>query len=195
MHDTGNVMEDVRFVGGRYGIWTRTPSPGWQFTAIDVSFEGQREAAIRETAAGLTLIRPTFRNVPTAVTIDAGAHDELWVKDARLEDVSGPAVVDQPRDQPAHARSTWSTSSAGNVPDVRDGCATAAGRSRRRRPIYDVRTFSHGLHYADLDAPGVTESRFDAAPLSTLPAPVASDLVPLPPARHLGERADARREG
>ena len=71
VHDTGNVMEDVRFFGGQYGIWTRTPSPGWQFTAVDAYFEGQREAAIRETAAGLTLIRPHFRNVPTAISIDA----------------------------------------------------------------------------------------------------------------------------
>lgn len=71
VHDTGNVMEDVRFFGGQYGIWTRTPSPGWQFMAVDAYFEGQREAAIRETAAGLTLVRPRFRKVPTAVTIDA----------------------------------------------------------------------------------------------------------------------------
>ena len=93
VHDTGNVMEDVRFFGGQYGIWTRTPSPGWQFMAVDAYFEGQREAAIRERAAGLTLVRAHFRNVPTAVSIDAESHDELWVKDARLEDVTGPAFV------------------------------------------------------------------------------------------------------
>ena len=72
IHDTGNVMEDVRFFGGQYGLWTRTPSPSWQFMAVDVVFEGQREAAIRETMAGLTLVRPHFRNVPTAISIDDG---------------------------------------------------------------------------------------------------------------------------
>ena len=70
VHDTGNVMEDVRFFGGQYGIWTRTPSPGWQFTGVDLYFEGQTGAAIRDRAAGLTLVRPHFRNVPTAVSID-----------------------------------------------------------------------------------------------------------------------------
>ncbi len=70
VHDSGNVMEDVRFFGGDYGVWSRTPSPGWQLTLVDSYFEGQREAAIRETAAGLTLIRPRFRSVPSAVTID-----------------------------------------------------------------------------------------------------------------------------
>ena len=29
IHETGNVIEDVRFMGGRYGIWTSTPSP-WE---------------------------------------------------------------------------------------------------------------------------------------------------------------------
>ena len=45
VHEGGNVMEDVRCFGGRYGIWTSKPSPGWQFTVIDAVFEGQREAA------------------------------------------------------------------------------------------------------------------------------------------------------
>ncbi len=47
IHDSGNVAEDVHFHGGRYGIWTQRPSPGWQFTVVDAAFEGQREAAMR----------------------------------------------------------------------------------------------------------------------------------------------------
>ena len=47
VHDTGNVMEDVHFYGGDYGIWTQTPSPSWQFIAVDATFEGQRVTAIR----------------------------------------------------------------------------------------------------------------------------------------------------
>src|SRR5512143_2556905 len=93
VHEGGNVAEDVRFVGGEYGIWTGTPSPGWQYTLLDARFEGQRQAAIRERAAGLTLIRPSFRRVPTAIEIEEGQPDDLFVKDARFEDVSGPAVI------------------------------------------------------------------------------------------------------
>jgi len=100
VHDTGNVMEDVRFFGGQYGIWTRIPSPGWQFTAVDAYFEGQTEAAIRETMAGLTLVRPSFKNVPTAISIDAGSYDELWIKDGRMENISGPAVIVSLEDNP-----------------------------------------------------------------------------------------------
>src|SRR5712671_5012181 len=85
VHDTGNVMEDVHFHGGEYGIWTQRASPGWQFTAVDATFDGQRTAAIRERAAGLTLVRPRFANVPTAVAIEPAFHDELWIKDGRME--------------------------------------------------------------------------------------------------------------
>ncbi len=76
----GNEAEDLHFYGGRYGILTEQTSPGWQFTLIDSSFEGQRESAIREHEAGLTLIRDSFRNVPEAIDIDAGYPDQLWVK-------------------------------------------------------------------------------------------------------------------
>ena len=64
IHDGGNVAQDVHFFGGQYGIWTRKPSPGWQFSVIDATFEGQREAAIREHEAGLTLVRPQFKMFP-----------------------------------------------------------------------------------------------------------------------------------
>jgi sugar lactone lactonase YvrE len=194
VHDTGNLMEDVRFFGGRYGIWTRTPSPSWQFTAIDVSFEGQREAAIRETAAGLTLIRPSFRNVPTAVTIDADDHDELWIKDARLENVSGPAVIVGLEANPRTQVNMENVVCRG-VPTfakLRDSGRTFSAPGA----IYEVRTFSHGLHYDDIGAPGSMESRFDAVPLPAMPPPVASDLVPLPSAetwvnlRSLGAKGD-----
>ncbi len=32
LHDVGNEAEDLHFYGGQYGIMTRKPSPGWQFT-------------------------------------------------------------------------------------------------------------------------------------------------------------------
>lgn len=194
VHDTGNVMEDVRFFGGRYGIWTRTPSPSWQFTAVDAYFEGQREASIREWAAGLTLIRPHFRNVPTAIAIDPNFHDELWIKDARLEDVSGPAVIISLEENPRTQVNMENVVCRG-VPTfakLRESGTLFAGPSG----TYEVRVFSHGLSYADIGAPAVMKDVFDAVPLQTMPPPVKSDLVPLPPGntwvnlRALGAKGD-----
>jgi hypothetical protein len=89
----GNEAEDLHFFGGRYGILTEKTSPAWQFTLIDSTFEGQRDAAIREHEAGLTLIHDTFSNLPTAIEIDPQYSDELWAKDCRFENVSGAVVI------------------------------------------------------------------------------------------------------
>jgi hypothetical protein len=148
VHETGNVMEDVSFHGGQYGIWTQTPSPGWQFTAVDATFEGQREAAIRERAAGLTLIRPWFRNVPTAISIDPESHDELWVKDGRFEDISGAAVIVS-LEQNARTEINMENAICRRVP------VFATFRESGRKvaapgEVYEVKTFSHGLHFSDI---------------------------------------------
>ena len=194
VHDTGNVMEDVRFVGGRYGIWTRTPSPGWQFTAVDAHFEGQREAAIRERAAGLTLIRPHFQNVPTAVSIDAGFHDELWVKDGRMEDISGPAVIISLEDN-ARTEINLENIACRRVPTfarLRESGKTFAGPAE----MYEVKAFSHGWHYADVGAAPQVKDVFETSALKTMPEPARSDLIPLPPSdtwvnlRSLGAKGD-----
>ncbi len=93
LYQVGNEAEDLHFYGGRYAILTENTSPAWQFTLIDSSFEGQRESAVREHEAGLTLIRDVFRNVPTAIDLDPGYPDQLWVKDSRFENITGPMVV------------------------------------------------------------------------------------------------------
>jgi len=91
--EVGNVGQDLRFLGGRYGIITTNTSPFWPYTLIDSFFEGQREAAIREHQAGLTVVRTTFRDVPIGISIDPGYSDQLWLKDARFENVRTAAVL------------------------------------------------------------------------------------------------------
>ena len=194
VHETGNVMEDVSFHGGQYGIWTNTPSPGWQFTAVDASFEGQREAAIRERAAGLTLVRPRFREIPTAISIDANSNDELWVKDGRFEDISGQAVIVSLEENP-RTEINFEDAVCRHVPlfaQFRESGrkVTAPG------DVYAVKTFSHGLHFSDIGTAGEIKDIFEAAPLAVMPAPVKSDLPDLPPReswvniRSLGAKGD-----
>ncbi len=194
VHDTGNVMEDVRFFGGQYGIWTRTPSPGWQFTAVDAYFEGQREAAIRDNRAGLTLIRPHFHRVPTAISIDEGQPDELWVKDGRMEEISGPAVIIGLEHAPNNEINMENVVCR-QVPvfaTVRESGRESAGPAE----MYEVRTFSHGLYYADIGAEPETRHIFETVSLSAMPEPISSDLFPLPPGdtwvniRELGAKGD-----
>ena len=98
----GNEAEDLHFHGGRYGVLTEKTSPAWQFTLLDSTFDGQREAAIREHEAQLTLAHDTFRNVPTAIDIDQGYPDELWVTECRFEHIAHAADRYQRRTESAH---------------------------------------------------------------------------------------------
>ncbi len=93
VYQAGNVMEDVHFVGGRYGIVTEKTSPAWQFTLLDSSFTGQRDAAIREHEVDLTLVNVAIATRPVGIEIDRGYGDSLWGKDVRFEQVSRAGVV------------------------------------------------------------------------------------------------------
>jgi Pectate lyase superfamily protein/SMP-30/Gluconolactonase/LRE-like region len=179
IRDGGNIAQDVHFYGGQYGIWTRKPSPGWQFTLIDATFEGQREAAIREHEAGLTLIRPQFKNVPTAIAIDPQYSEELWIKDGRMENVTGPAVIISNED---NARTEI------NMENIvcRNVSIFAAYRESGKHfigpgEIYAVQIFSHGLQYQDIGSAPAIRDVYEAAVLSELPSPVKSDILDLPP--------------
>ena len=179
IHDGGNVAQDLHFYGGQYGIWTRKPSPGWQFTIIDSTFEGQSKAAIREHEAGLTLIRPTFKNVPAAIDIDQRYSDELWIRDARMENISGPAITISNEKNPRTEINAENVI-CNNVPvfvRFRDSGTRTSFPSK----MYSVRIFSHGLHFTDIgDTPSI-RTTFDAQEIATLPAPVKSDILDLPP--------------
>ena len=198
IHDGGNVAEDVHFYGGQYGIWTRKPSPGWQFTVIDATFEGQREAAIREHEAGLTLIRPQFKNVPTAISIDPQYSDELWVKDGRMENITGPAIIIS-NENNARTEINMENVVCRKVP------VFAAYRESGRNvaapaEIYEVKTFSHGLQYRDVGAVGTIQDSYESGALSALPRAVKSDILELPPIntwvniRSLGAKGDGRTD-
>src|SRR3984893_5487983 len=202
IHDGGNVAIDLHFHGGQYGIWTRKPSPGWQFTVIDSRFEGQTEAAIREHEAGLTLIRPEFKNVPTAVSIDANYADELWIKDGRFENISGPALVISNENSPRTEINAENLVFR-NVPlvaEFRESGKKLRGPSEQ----FVVKTFSHGFHIDDIAVPSAGPNQiqtvFEAASLAHLPAPVPSDIPDLPPmgswvnVRELGAHGDAKTD-
>jgi Gluconolactonase len=178
LHDVGNEAEDLHFYGGQYGIMTRKPSPGWQFTLLDSTFQGQSVAAIKEHEAGLTLIRDHFKNVPTAISIDPGYSDELWVKDARLEDISGPAVMIS-NERNAHTEI--------NLEDIicRHVSLFAEFRESGKKiigpgEIYKVSHFTHGLTFANAGTTPEIKTAIDARILSALPAPIPSDIPSVP---------------
>ena len=177
--EIGNEGEDLHFYGGRYGILTDKTSPAWQYTLIDSTFEGQRDAAIREHEAGLTLIRDVFRKVPTAIDIDPEYSDELWVKDCRFESVSKAAVIISNEKSPL-TEIGFENSVLKDAPTLalfRESGKTVVGKGT----IYQVRSFNYGLIVPGEGMMGTVGMLYDAVPLSTLPAPLPPAIPLLPP--------------
>ena len=193
----GNEAEDLRIYGGRYGILTEKTSPAWQFTLIDSLFDGQREAAIREHEAGMTLIRDSFRRTPTAIAIDPDYSDELWVKDSRFEHISSAAVVISNEQSPL-TEIGFDNAICADVPNFAryQSGRTVAGAGA----IYRVRNFSHGLIIPGEGQMGQIGAQFDAAPLAAAPPAMAPAIRLLPPTetwvnvRTLGVAGDGKTD-
>jgi sugar lactone lactonase YvrE len=178
VHEVANEAEDLHFHGGQYGILARKPSPAWQFTLIDSTFDGQREAAIRENEAGLTLVHDEFRNLPTAVSIDPHYSDQLWIKDTRFENITGPAVVisnETSRMTEINSENVFCK----HVPIFAK--LRESGREfRQATDTYQVSVFSHGLGVAYPGALAAFQTRFEASPIAALPPAPAPAIAALP---------------
>ena len=190
IYQAGNEAEDLHFYGGRYGIVSEKTSPAWQFTLIDSTFEGQREAAIREHEVDLTLVNTTITDTPTGIDIDRGYSDSLWGKDVRFERISKAAVVISNENSP-FTQIGFDNATAVSVPvfaRFRDSGKTvnAPGAS------YRVKAFNYGL---TIDGPGQMghfATNLQAEALKALPAPRGPVLPALPP---VAEWADVRSLG
>ncbi len=178
LKDIGNEVEDLHFHGGQVGIITKRSAPGWPILVIDCTFEGQSEAAISCDEAGLAVVRPHFKNVPTAISIVPDKPDELWLSDARLENITGPALIISNQNN-ARIQINARNIVCRNVPVLakfRETGKTIAGIAS----TYVVEQFSHGLHITGLGADRQIKTTFEAHEVTKLPAPVKSDIPGLP---------------
>lgn len=196
--EAGNEAEDLRFFGGQYGIITGRPSPGWQFTLLDSLFDGQRKAAIKEHEAGLTLVHDEFRNVPRAISIEAGYGDELWVKDARFENIRGPAITIGNEFNPTTEINAEDVVCQG-VP-VFAWFRESGRRELAKSETYAVKYFSHGLTMPRLGARPEIQTRYIASALPGLPSPGPPAIRSLPPEstwvnlKSLGAKGDGKTD-
>jgi len=175
----GNEMENVRFFGGDFGIITTKPSPSWPFVLMDATFSGQRVAAIQTEEAGMTIIRGQFKDVPTAVLVPPDRAEELFIRDSRFEDISGPALVISDEH---NARPQFNLV---DVVAVRTPVLAAFRGSGRKiagpSPAYLVNSFTHGNHLADLGATPKVDTTHDLRPLAAVPPLVPTEIPALPP--------------
>ena len=198
VYQAGNVMKDVHFHGGRYGIVTEKTSPAWQFTLIDSTFDGQRDAAIREHEVDLTLVNVAIRDTPVGIEIDRGYSDSLWGKDVRFENVSRAGVVIS-NENNDFTQIGFDNAVASNTPvfaRFRESGRTVAGKGR----AYKVGSFSYGLAVPGLGKMGEYKTEADVTALSALPAAPVQAVRATPPlsewtnVKDLGVKGDGRTD-
>ncbi|OAN56652.1 glycosyl hydrolase family 28-related protein [Sphingobium sp. TCM1] len=198
LYHVANEAEDLHFKGGRYGILAEKPSPAWPFALVDATFEGQREAAIREHEAGLTLVNVAFRNVPVGIEIDRGYGDWLWGQDVRFENVSKAGVIIS-NESNVYTQVGFQNVLAANTPTFarfRESGRTVAGAGA----AYKVSSFTHGLTLPGLGRIGEYKTEMQAERVASLPAPAAPAIRPLPPVsewvsvRTFGAKGDDRTD-
>ena len=198
LYQVANLGENLHFRGGRYGILAEKTSPAWPFALIDSTFEGQRDAAIREHEAGLTMVNVSFRNTPVGIEIDRGYGDWLWGQDIRFDNVTKAAVVIS-NEGNVYTQVGFQNAVATRTPvfaRFRDSGRTVAGKGA----AYRVAAFSYGLTLPGVGQMGRYETRFDAAPTAASRAVPPRVVRPLPPvaewvnARTLGARGDDRTD-
>lgn len=178
VYQAGNVIENVHFKGGRYGIVTEKTSPAWQFTLLDSTFDGQRDAAIREHEARLTMVNVAIRDTPVGIEIDRGYGDSLWGKDVRFERVSRAGVVISNEDN-VFTQIGFEDALAVDSPvfaRFRDSGRTIAGKGN----AYKVASFSYGLAIPELGHLGKYATDADIKPLPAMPARRAPAIRDLP---------------
>lgn len=178
MFDVGNEMEDVRFYGGDYGIYTFKPSPGWQFMMVDTYFEGQRKAAIRSQESGLTIVRMTVKNVPTVIETNPDFYEKLFMEDSRLENISGPAFVIS-NENNAYTQISLRNIDCKKVP-VLVGFRTSGRQIAGPGELYKIKALNHGLQMTAIDSKPVQTTTQDIEVLKTEPVPVQKDIPVFP---------------
>ncbi|EJL34342.1 glycosyl hydrolase family 28-related protein [Novosphingobium sp. AP12] len=198
LYHVANEAEDLHFKGGRYGILAEKTSPAWPFALVDATFEGQRDAAIREHEAGMTLLNVTIRDTPVGIEIDKGYGDWLWGQDVRFENVSKAGVIIS-NEKNVYTQIGFQNAVASNTPvfaRLRESGRTVAGKGAK----YAVASFTHGLTLPALGQMGEYRTVMAAEPLAALPAPSAPVIRALPrvsdwaSVRSLGAKGDNRTD-
>lgn len=177
--DVGNEIENVRFFGGEYGIYTTKTSPAWPFMMVDTYFEGQRKAAIQTKEAGLTITRMIAKDVPTVIETVDNYFEKLYIEDSRFDNVTGPAVVISTE------KNVFTQINMRNVDCVNVPLLAAFRQSGKQvkgpAAIYKVNTFTHGVCMEDIDAVDEIQSIQEFTPLLACPEPVKTNIPELPP--------------
>lgn len=198
LYDVGNIMENVRFFGGEYGIYTTKTSPSWQMMMLDLYFEGQSKAAIKTREGGLTIVRLQAKNVPVVIEIEPGFSDKIYMEDCYFDRVKESAIIVSNEDYSPNQLSMRNVFCS-QVPvfvRFRKSGNLVEGKSL----FYHIKDFSHGLHIKDMSAKAEHKMNIDMELLNKKPKVPICDIPALPSMtqwvniRDLGAKGDGKSD-
>ena len=198
LFDVGNEMEDVRFFGGDYGIYTTKTSPSWQMMILNTYFEGQRKAAIRTQEGGLTILRLHACNVPVVIEVNPERSDKIYMEDCTFERVKQSAFV-LGNEGLSPNQLSMRNIACNRVPvlvSFRESGKQIAGESA----IYRVKDFSYGIHVDDMASLPEHRTQVEMEALKDMPPLPADDIVATPDMarwvniRDLGAKGDGETD-
>ena len=198
IYDVGNEMENVRFIGGDYGIFTGRPSPGWPMMMVDTYFEGQRKAAIHTRDAGLAIVNMHVKDVPVAVEMEEERSDRLFMEDCILENISRAAVVISVENN-SMSQVNLMDIYCSRVPVLAEFLQSGE-KIEGGSKVYHVKDFSYGLVMDDLSADSRYKTLWDIVSLKSLPAMPGPAVPSLPSMqgwvniRELGAKGDGETD-
>ena len=177
--DVGNEMEDLTFIGGKYGIVCRMCSPGWPFALLDCVFDGQKEAAILSTTTGFTAFRLLIRNTKKAFDLYLpGSWEKLYLEDCIFENISEAAITGYQSDNVIQQTNIRRLRCL-NVPNLFYR-ADVEEYVRREELLYEVEEYTRGYVCSDREEAAIQE-RIKCRELTELGELVAGDIPPLYP--------------
>jgi polygalacturonase/sugar lactone lactonase YvrE len=177
--DVGNMIEDVQFFDGEYGIYTTKTSPGWQIMMLDTYFEGQRKMAIKTQQAGFTIVRMHVKNTVSVLQVDPNYWEKIMMQDCLFENIKEQAIRLSNEGNP-NMQLNVRHLVCKKVP-LLISYPKADSSSKAPSEIYVVNRLIYGLQMEDLDKEAVFKTICEVLPLQKMPAPVVSDIPALPP--------------
>ncbi|MFN2340046.1 MAG: glycosyl hydrolase family 28-related protein [Halanaerobium sp.] len=176
--DAGNEIEDVRFFGGDYGIYTTKTSPGWPFMMLDTYFEGQKKAAVKTQEAGLTIVRMKVKNTPNVIQVNPNFYEKLIMKDCQFENIKKSAIiVSNPDNQLTQIN--LRNVDCQQVPRLLN-YRQSDKDIQVKADLYKVKYLSHGNQMDNLDARPKVKTTKEIEILNSFPNPAPKDIPNLP---------------
>ncbi|MDR1783082.1 MAG: SMP-30/gluconolactonase/LRE family protein [Dysgonamonadaceae bacterium] len=178
IYDVGNEIENMKFLGGDYGITSGRTSPGWPMMVADVCFEGQKKAAILAREVGMAIVNMYVKNVPIAFQMQENRVDRLLIENSWFENVSQAGIVVSIEDN-SFSQLNLINLHCKNVPSLVWFLESGKTLPQKEKQ-YIVKDFTYGLVMESMDTQSHYDIKSDIVPETKFTPPTKNDVPALP---------------